>query len=68
MNEIWILAIPREAVEGRIFWRREVVEGVEETEESVGLTGGLDPLGEVALRRRCTRDEDGSWDLGELLW
>ena len=67
VDEIWILAIPRQGVEERIVWRREVVDGVEESVESVSVVGAIDPLGEVALRRKCTR-LDGEWDLGELLW
>ena len=50
-----------------MIWWREVVDGVEELEESVGIKGAIDPLGEVALRRKCSKIE-GEWDLGELLW
>ena len=66
-KEIWLLAIAREAVEERVMWTREVVDGVRENEESVGVRGAIDPLREVALRRRCEK-VDGVWDLGELLW
>lgn len=60
-TDLWVLAIPRtERINPLLRWQD--AEGCGQVE------GGVDPWGEVALRRPVKRNSDGQWDLGELEW
>lgn len=60
-TNLWVLAIPRtERIDAQTSWIDE--------EGCARVEGGVDPWGEVALRRRVQKGADGQWDLGELEW
>jgi hypothetical protein len=60
-TDLWVLAIPRsERIDPLLRWQD--AEGCGQVE------GGVDPWGEIALRRPVKRSADGPWDLGELEW